>query len=477
VTAPGEALPAAHAGGPEHPVATGLVCAGCGAVPAPDDPFPVRCPARRPGDDIDHVMVRTVDLGAIDPGFGDDPDPFVRYRTLFRAYHLAVAAGWSDERYVELVGSLQAALERVDGRRLLVTPFGRADDLSDRLGFAARGGVWVKDETGNPGGSHKVRHLLGVMLELRVAEAAAGLDPDRPLAIASCGNAALAAAVVARAAERRLLVLVPESADPWVLARLEELGAEVRVCPRQPGETGDPSYLRLQEALAGGAIPFTCQGPDDGLVIEGGATLGWEVLDGLRAGGRRADRIVIQVGGGAFASSIALATSEGLALGVVERLPVLDTVQTEGGWPLARAFEQLLDDLGATEGVPVAPGGVRDAMAAAARRRSRYMWPWETEPHSVAHGILDDETYDWLAVARAMLESGGRPVVVGETTLEAANHLARETTGIDADHTGTAGLAGLMRLIGDGLVAPTETVVVVFSGARRPSPPTPAMDQ
>lgn len=450
------------------PVQVDLVCAGCGARPAADDPFPVRCPARRPGDDIDHVMVRTLDLAALDPRFGDDPDPFVRYRTLFRAYHLARAGGWTDRRYVDLVRELQEAIARVDGRPLRVTPFGRADRLSDRLGFAARGGVWVKDETRNPGGSHKVRHLLGVMLELRVAEALAGQDPDRPLAIASCGNAALAAAVVARAADRRLLVFVPRSADPWVVGRLRDLGAEIRVCPRRAGEAGDPSYLRAQEAIADGAVPFTCQGPDDGLVIEGGATLGWEILDALAVAGRTLDRVVVQVGGGAFASAIALAMSEALALGRLDRLPRLDTVQTEGGWPLARAFERLLDDLDLREGVPAALETVGTGLAEAARRRSRYMWAWETEPRSIAHGILDDETYDWLAVAGAMLESGGRPVVVGEATLEAANRLARETTRIDADHTGTAGLAGLVRLIEDGVVAPTETVAVVFSGVRRP---------
>ena len=125
-------------------------------------------------------------------------------------------------------------------------------------------------------------------------------------------------------------------------------------------------------------------------------------------------------------------------------------------------------DLDLREGVPAAPETIRTGLAAAARRRSRYMWAWETEPRSIAHGILDDETYDWLAVTGAMLESGGRPVVVGEATLEAANRLARETTRIDADHTGTAGLAGLVRLIEDGIVAPTETVAVVFSGVRRP---------
>jgi threonine synthase len=105
------------------------------------------------------------------------------------------------------------------------------------------------------------------------------------------------------------------------------------------------------------------------------------------------------------------------------------------------------------------------------------MWPWETEPVSIAHGILDDETYDWLAVVRAMLLTGGRSVVVDEATLMEANALARPALGIDACHTGTAGLAGLITLVRHGLVGPDETVAVIFSGIRRTSAaanPTPS---
>ena len=84
--------------------------------------------------------------------------------------------------------------------------------------------------------------------------------------------------------------------------------------------------------------------------------------------------------------------------------------------------------------------------SAAAQHRSEFMWPWENEPHSIAHGILDDETYDWLAVVEAMLATGGQPIVVDEDTLAHANALARRATGSDVDYTGSAGLAGLLDL-------------------------------
>ena len=412
-------------------------------------------------------MARGIDLNRLDPPADPDPNPFIRYRALFHAYHVARAAGWGDTRYLDLVRELDEAVERVDGRGFRITPLVRANGIAQAAGLGREGVVWAKDETRNVAGSHKARHLFGILLELRVAEAIGASDPASPLAIASCGNAALAAAVVARAAERELRVFVPETADAAVVDRLRQLGAAVVVCPRHPGRAGDPSYLRLQGALAEGAIPFTCQGPDNGLAIEGGATLAWEIADELRAAGRPLDRMVVQVGGGALASGLVLGFSDAAAIGAIDAVPRLDTVQTRGGWPLLRAYERVLGDLGGVSGTPLDPHVVHDGLRRAANRRSHYMWPWETEPTSIAHGILDDETYDWLAVVRAMLLTGGHAVVADEAALVEANTLACGATDIDADETGTAGVAGLLSLARAGHVRPGESIAVVLSGGRR----------
>src|SRR5206468_8683821 len=112
----------------------------------------------------------------------------------------------------------------------------------------------------------------------RIGSAMAG---ERDLAIASCGNAALAAAVVARAGDRKLQVFVPTWGDPAVIARLKELGANVNVVAREEGVPGDPTFHALQRAVADGALPFTCQGNENGLAIEGGMTLGYELASGI----------------------------------------------------------------------------------------------------------------------------------------------------------------------------------------------------
>jgi threonine synthase len=419
-----------------------LVCHGCGARAR--DPWPFRCPAATPSDDVDHVVRRELDPGLLRfPADDAEQNPFLRYRRLLHAHGL----GLGDAGFRALVERLDRRVAEVDGHGFRVTPFARADALSDALGFSPGGGVWVKDETGNVAGSHKARHLFDVLLYLEATELLGLTGRRDDLAIASCGNAALAAAVLAAAGGRSLRVFVPVDADPVVLARLEELGAAVEACPRRPGVSGDPTMVRLLEALDAGAVPFTCQGHLDGLAVEGGETLGWEIV----SADVLLDRLVVQVGGGALASACVHAFSEAAALGALARVPRVDTVQTESAWPLKRAYDAV-----AARG----PG----ALARAARHRSGYMWPWEEEPRSLAHGILDDETYDWLAVVEGMVETGGTPVVVDEETIVRAHALGRATTGVDADPTGTAGLAGLLALRAAGAVADGERVAVLFTG-------------
>jgi threonine synthase len=322
-------------------------------------------------------------------------------------------------------------------------------------------GTWVKDETGNVSGSHKGRHLFGLLVHLEVAERL-GLSrtEDRPpLAIASCGNAALAAAVVARAGGRALRVFVPTDADPAVVARLEELGADVVACPRDPAVRGDPTYHRLQDALEDGALPFTCQGNQNGLSIEGGTTLGYEMATRLASEGAAVDRVLVQVGGGALAAGVFQGLREAVDLGALGAVPTIHAVQTLGAYPLKRAFDRVVERAG--------DGSAEEALRYAVAHRSEFMWPWEEPPHSIAHGILDDETYDWAAVVRAMIETGGSPVVVDEETLALAGELGAETTRIPADATGASGLAGLLALRREGEVGDDERVAVLFTGVRR----------
>ena len=512
---------------------TRLWCGGCLHDVGPVDqyPFPFRCSRAEPGDDVDHVIRRTLHVSTWRTVTAPDEDetfvqswlgsnggwrhamdahsPFLKYRQRLYSYHLCRAHGLPETEFAAIVADLDERIESIEGAGFRPTPFAASRLLARDLGLGERGEIWVKDETGNVSGSHKARHLFGVMLYLRVVEALLqrGLFPEDapgaahvvaatagPLAIASCGNAALAAAIVARAAGRALEVYIPTWANRHVVADLQRHGADIRVCERRAGERGDPCYLRFRESTSSGAIPFCCQGPDNGLAIEGGQTLMYEMLDALDS--QPLDRLFVQVGGGALASACVRGLEEALAAGAIERLPRVHAVQTEAAAPLARAWDRVALDVmrrigasGFGEGgvvraderprMAAAIAGhaerrvVFDAIHEAATHRSRYMWPWEHVPRSLAEGILDDETYDWLAVVEGMLLSGGWPVLVSEEDVERANHLAHWSTGIDVCHTGSSGLAGLMALQRQGAGSEAtacladERIGVVFTGTER----------
>ncbi|MDP6942951.1 MAG: pyridoxal-phosphate dependent enzyme, partial [Myxococcota bacterium] len=381
---------------------TEVTCAGCGRVVDAATALPFACPDATPGDGIDHLLAVP---GPVAEDWSPDPgseNPFVRYRRRTLAYRVARAHGLADAAYVALVEGLDAAITQVDGGGFRRTPLSAAPQVLDGVE------LWWKDETGNVSGSHKARHLMGVMIYLKVLEAldlplARGLS-ERPLAIASCGNAALGAAVVARAARWPLDVFIPPDASPAVVARLEALEARVHVCPRTDDTPGDPCVHAFRAAVRAGSLPFGVQGNDNGLAVEGGKTLGYELVEQLAGQGTRLSSLFVQVGGGALGSGCIQALREARAVGTISALPALFTVQTFGAYPLAEAHAAFA----------ATPGTLQARRQHAVTHRGAFMRPWPTAPHSVAHGILDDETYDWVELVVAMSETGGQAVVATE---------------------------------------------------------------
>ena len=119
---------------------------------------------------------------------GDERNPFLRYRTLLSAYDRAV----DDSELVDVVERLDDAVAGVDGRGFVRHSVRPPNDVL---------GVWVKDETGNVGGlaqgtpPHGHRDLARGRRDRR----GRARSPSP-----SCGNAALAAAVIAQRVDRPL---------------------------------------------------------------------------------------------------------------------------------------------------------------------------------------------------------------------------------------------------------------------------------
>ena len=455
-----------------------LRCAGCAATVDPLDvgaPAPFRCPNAERAKNVDHVL-------AWDPllaGVRSWPDetstnPFLRYRTLHHSYHLHLGMGGTDAEYVRLVERLDAALVKQGGPSFHVAPLQPLDALSATTGFE----VWARNDTAGVAGSHKARHLMAILLHLEVSK-----SPLRtPLAIASCGNAAIAAATLARAAGRTVTVFVPTWANPAVLEHLKSLGARTVPCERRESDpAGDPCMHRFHEAIAKGALPFCVQGPENGFTIDGGATSGQELVDAFAMLGVP-ERLFVQVGGGAWASGVWRGLRDGRAMGVIDQLPVLHCVQAQGCAPLVEAWrtvaERALTALGKAQlfdhGDDVVAGAlvtsearsaVESALQWALTHRPSVMRVW-ADPHSVATGILDDEAYDWAALVRAMLVSGGWPITVTDEHIRSAT-VAINAASIDADETGSAAAAGLLAFR-ERFDAPAGgRVAVTVTGVRR----------
>lgn len=478
-------------------------CVGCGTRVHAYDSTTFSCPNRECMPGVNHLLqkkhVITAQLWQRSK-LEDSKNPFVKYRHRLLGYHRALNARHTDIDYLERMAQLDGKLTAIDGTSFTETPLTIETELADALNMDPMQKLFVKDETHNVAGSHKARHLFGVLLNLSNECLA------KPFAIASCGNAALAAAVVSKAAGAKLEVYIPTDAEESVVERLKALGATLHICERREGELGDPCYLRSLDAVKNGAIPFTCQGPDNGLTIEGGSTLAYEIFDKWLENNQSCHHMFVQVGGGALASSSAQALADTMRYEPLPVLPRFHTVQTRGAFPLARAYDRIVklidarlrdepfpefkpftDDMSVEERAAAHDASaiaqrlvmadcirsawdstaVQSVIRYAAANKHSFMWPWESAPHSVAHGILDDETYDWYAIICTMLRTGGIPLVADEEHLKAAHAMAHAHTAIRPSATGSAGLAGLMLMNEAHAIAEYENVSLYFTGIER----------
>lgn len=382
--------------------------------------------------------------GATGPsGIAGEQNPFLRYRDRLDLHRFVADGTVSDDRLVEIVSTIDARVAAAWGHGFRITALVDGSELAAAAGLTTP--LSIKVEVGNVGGSHKARHLMGVMIVDQLRRAAGESTPER-LAIASCGNAAIGASVIARAMDRPLDVFVPTWADDATITILNDFGATIHRCERRADEAGDPCYLRFLEAVdasrGASTAPFGVQSTDTPMTIDGAKTIGFEIAEQVAAGcgatdAGPVDALYVQVGGGALAT----ATASGLPGAV------LYPVQAEGCAPLARAWERWAPEFD---------------LEAALASDQQIMTPWH-DPHSLATGILDDITYDWIPLLQLTRERGGHPVVAPEPLVEKAHELAHTHTDIPVCATGTAGFAGLLA----EPPADDDHVAVLFTGVER----------
>lgn len=481
--------------------------------PACDRTYPLdqglfSCPKARPGEEhtlrkifgpkADFTIMAQDLLARWKSG---DRNSFSVYQRLLGSQDLL-----GDDRFSILLDYFRKPMTTYEGKCFQVTPLVEAPGITEIL--EGQGRIWIKDETENITGSHKGRHLMGALLYLEVLRLLRQETDRRVLAIYSCGNAALAAAAVARAGSYELHAFVPRDLDPTLQQMLVDRDAAVERIQRDETGDGDPCYLAFRDAVdQKGWVPFACSGPDNWSNIEGGETLGGETVLQLRQAGVEPACMVLQIGGGALGRAVAQAWDLLRRLEIIDYMPRVYVCQPEGGFPFVRAYYRMLkriadhndlpmdwaydreedpaDELDRLRGYAGADMGQVIALAAFVREnfekeavqkplahgvihRNEYMWAWDgAAPQSAAHGILDDETYDWYDLLRAVLKSGGKAEILREEMIRKAHHTARTRTSVRVSSTGSAGLAGLLQLRESGDILPDEDAVLFFTGVDR----------
>ncbi len=301
---------------------------------------------------------------------------------------------------------------RVGGTALI-----RSERLGRQLGLSR---LDLKDDTTNPTASFKDRASLVAALRGREMGVAT-------VATASTGNAASSLAGIAAALGMKCVIFVPENAPIPKLTQMLLYGAEVY---RVRGSYDDAFDLcaRAVERFgwytrSTGVNPFT---------VEGKKTAAFEIAEALRWD--VPDWVVVPTGDGNILGGVGKGFRQLLGLGWTEKMPRLVAVQAEGAGPIARAFQ----------------------------RGERTVEP--EEALTVADSISVGRPRDATRALRTLFESNGAAVTVSdEEILRAMRDLPRET-GLFAEPSAAASLAGLRKLLEENVVTPSVSVCLMITG-------------
>jgi len=290
-------------------------------------------------------------------------------------------------------------------------------------------GLHLKNEIFNPSGSFKDRPIcVGVSRALE--------DGAVTVSAASSGNAAAAMSTYAARAGLQAVVFVPEDAPAGKLIHLRTLGAKVfRVRRVQQGV--DPTTTLLRAACAEfGWTATPSFGPFNCFQFEGTKSLGYEIAE--QTAWDPPAWILFPTGSGGLMAGTMKGLWEFQQMGLIDDLPRPVVVQPEGCAPIVRAFDEGQDPLNIN--------------------------PWSSND-TVAGGLADPFPWDGDAAIKYLNIADGEAVAVSDDSIEEALVSLGKLEGIFAEPSGVAGLAGLKKLVSEGVIDPSDRVVVPITGS------------
>ncbi len=285
--------------------------------------------------------------------------------------------------------------------------------------FAGVDGLRIKHEGHNPTGSFKDRGMtVGVTQAVRLGATA--------VACASTGNTSASLASYAAQAGIPGLVFVP--AGKIALGKLAQtLGYGARtlmvrgdfdVCLRLVQDAARELGVYLLNSIN----PWRVEGQKT-IVLELLQQLDWQAPD----------FIVLPAGNLGNTAAFGKALREALALGLIDRLPRLVAVQASGAAPFARSYRELF--------------ATRQAVVA----------------DTIATAIRIGDPASWDRAVRAIRETNGIVLSCSDDEIIAAK-IAIDASGVGCEPASAASIAGVRRLVQDGVITSAHRVVAVLTG-------------
>jgi len=300
------------------------------------------------------------------------------------------------------------------------TPMFSPSVLAEELGLKS---LWIKDESRNPTASFKDR--ASAILVARAREIGAEV-----VVTASTGNAGAALAGMAAAVGHKAVIFAPKTAPPAKIAQLLIYGAQVLLVDGNYDAAFDLSIEAANEfgwyCRNTGYNPFTA---------EGKKTAAFEIWEQIQLPDKTKPlSVFVSVGDGNIISGIHKGFKDLFALGMIEQMPRIFGIQSEGSAAIANAFFTETEEI-----KPVAATTLADSISV-------------------------DLPRDGLRALRAATQTNGAYILVPDDEIIAA--IAKlGKVGIFAEPAGSTSYAGLVKAVRDGLIEPDDPVVVLNTGS------------
>lgn len=298
------------------------------------------------------------------------------------------------------------------------TPLYECRNLIEDIGVK---GLHVKYEGANPTGSFKDRGMtVGVSRALELGCHTVGC--------ASTGNTSASLAAYAAKGGLRCVVLLPSGkVAAGKLAQAMFYGAKVVMVD---GNFDDALAVVKQLARERELYLLNSINP---YRPEGQKTVAFEIMDQLDFD--LPDRIVLPVGNAANIWAVYKAFTEWKDLGWIDRIPMLTGIQASGSAPIVEAFR----------------AGRRDFVP-------------EMRPETVATAIRIGNPASGRKALRAIYDTRGHAESVTDEEIIAAQKMLGRKEGVGVEPASAASIAGLMKLVDQGVVSSDERVVCICTG-------------